>query len=480
VTGSERHLNKKALDALAFVAEKGQPTEFLTLTCDTNWREIQEVLHEGQTAFDRPEATTRVFHEKLKILLHNLRHGVYHGHMLENNKFKFESGEDSNPTVYIMYVIEYQHRGLPKAHIVYRLANAPPNPTAEDSPSVVAAKDKEIARFIDGWEEILEDGTVREHLPTIRAYRPGKPVVDDRENADTDQEAQFIYDDLIGEKLFHKCSAGEGCCKKAPDSACKYGYGTFQVCDETSIDERGFPKFRRPTEADVNVVVKLPAVVQSLLKDGKVCHMYVYMDSKRFPALRDLTFQQLFEKYHYSYRKPAAVRQENIDYFVLTSPYSTKRLYLHKYIDPTHIVRIEMNYPSAGEIFYLRLIMRKRAVQSWEDAFSWPPIGELESRKCQTYQDACRAAGYLQDEIFNEAMACFTEACATQIERLLDCDLCLLHLLSMVRLFKIFTVRFTKRPIYDYYVDVLIPYCMYLCPSFHALCRFCYAKYSTG
>jgi len=51
-----------------------------------------------------------VFKQRLNALLHNLRNGKYFG-----------DGE----IAYMMRVIEYQHRGLPHAHIVFQLTNAP-------------------------------------------------------------------------------------------------------------------------------------------------------------------------------------------------------------------------------------------------------------------------------------------------------------------------------------------------------------------
>jgi len=57
----------------------------------------------------RPDIVDLVFHARLEALLHNLRSGKYF-----NGK-----------TCYIIRVIEYQFRGLPHAHIVFRLENGP-------------------------------------------------------------------------------------------------------------------------------------------------------------------------------------------------------------------------------------------------------------------------------------------------------------------------------------------------------------------
>ena len=153
VTGSRRHLAGRAKEALAIAANMGGSTEFLTLTVNAKWRELLEMLGEGQTAFDRPDLVAQVFNEKLKALIANLKSGKYHGaKMVYIDIWDEELGEWVEDTVgkyvphdsngesimdYLVYVIEYQHRGLPHAHIVYRIKYAPEGPRRGDSPEEV-------------------------------------------------------------------------------------------------------------------------------------------------------------------------------------------------------------------------------------------------------------------------------------------------------------------------------------------------------
>jgi hypothetical protein len=103
--GSRRHLRKCAVNALQIVSEFGLPTIFLTVTCNAQWPELICALPPGQTAFDNPAISTLVFKKRLESLLHNIRNGVYFG---------------GSKIVYIINSIEYQHRGLPHAHIVFQ------------------------------------------------------------------------------------------------------------------------------------------------------------------------------------------------------------------------------------------------------------------------------------------------------------------------------------------------------------------------
>ena len=118
--GSPRHLNDLAHNALTIVTELGKPDIFMTGTTNPLWPEIEERLFKGQTAYDRPDIVCEVFHARLEALLHNLRSGKYFGF---------------RATAYDIRVIEYQHRGLPHFHLVFKLQNMPDR---EDSSAVIA------------------------------------------------------------------------------------------------------------------------------------------------------------------------------------------------------------------------------------------------------------------------------------------------------------------------------------------------------
>jgi hypothetical protein len=71
--GSARHLKKQAHNALTAVSETGRHTLFITLTCNTEWPEIQERLFDGQTAFEREDVVCMVFKARLEAFIHNLK-----------------------------------------------------------------------------------------------------------------------------------------------------------------------------------------------------------------------------------------------------------------------------------------------------------------------------------------------------------------------------------------------------------------------
>ena len=94
-------MKAKKQDALALVCTFGKPTFFLTFTCNPDWEEIERDLPAGVSAANRPDFVARVFQLKLKELMKDLIETHVLGELKANT-----------------YVIEFQKRGLPHAHIL--------------------------------------------------------------------------------------------------------------------------------------------------------------------------------------------------------------------------------------------------------------------------------------------------------------------------------------------------------------------------
>ena len=88
-------------DAMAVIRKRGKPDLFLTFTANPTWPEITRNLLPNQQANDRPDLIARVFHLKLKKLLHMLKTDKIFG--VINS---------------MIHVIEFQKRGLPHAHLL--------------------------------------------------------------------------------------------------------------------------------------------------------------------------------------------------------------------------------------------------------------------------------------------------------------------------------------------------------------------------
>ena len=86
---------------MALVQHYGKPDLFITMTCNSEWKEIREELMEGQQSHDRLYLTSRVFRGKLMDLKDQIVHKEIFGKVAA-----------------FVYVIEFQKRGLPHLHML--------------------------------------------------------------------------------------------------------------------------------------------------------------------------------------------------------------------------------------------------------------------------------------------------------------------------------------------------------------------------
>ena len=121
--GSPRWYNAKFQDGMAICREYRKPDFFITMTCNTNWPEIQNGLKMGQTAQDRPDLVARVFKLKKDQLMQDLKSGGVIGKVVAH-----------------MHVVEFQKRGLPHAHILIIIADKDRAMTPEMVDSVISAE----------------------------------------------------------------------------------------------------------------------------------------------------------------------------------------------------------------------------------------------------------------------------------------------------------------------------------------------------
>jgi hypothetical protein len=120
--GSRRWATEQVSDSLAVAARYGPPTFFITMTCNTNWPEIQSQLRQGQDFMDIPVVVMRVFKQKLALLEQAL-------------KTMFPNAGD---LLYCIHSIEFQKRGVPHAHILLKFRSD--CITAADIDAVVSAE----------------------------------------------------------------------------------------------------------------------------------------------------------------------------------------------------------------------------------------------------------------------------------------------------------------------------------------------------
>ena len=123
-TGSARYQHQLYQDAMGIVRHYGKPDFFITFTCNPRWKEITDELLEHQSAADHPDIMARVF----KLKLHALLQDIYYGATKVLGKMSA-----------LIYVIEWQKRGPPHAHILV-ICDEKSKPRPEDYDSIVCAE----------------------------------------------------------------------------------------------------------------------------------------------------------------------------------------------------------------------------------------------------------------------------------------------------------------------------------------------------
>ncbi|CAF1074549.1 unnamed protein product, partial [Brachionus calyciflorus] len=121
--GGPRHMQELFQDAMAIVRHFGKPDLFITFTCNPRWNDIINELEGNQKPNDRPDIVVRVFRIKLKELIDDIKDKEIFG--------KIDA---------YFYVIEFQKRGLPHAHILVILSSEFKIRTAADIDKIVKAE----------------------------------------------------------------------------------------------------------------------------------------------------------------------------------------------------------------------------------------------------------------------------------------------------------------------------------------------------
>ncbi|GLT40747.1 hypothetical protein SLA2020_148590 [Shorea laevis] len=104
-------------DAMCICQHFGNPDCFLTFTCNSHWNEIKEALKfiPKQKVEDHPDLPVRVFKMKLTALLRFIKQRKHFG--------KQEA---------IVYIVEFQKKGLPHVHILLWVDQPNKPSTSED------------------------------------------------------------------------------------------------------------------------------------------------------------------------------------------------------------------------------------------------------------------------------------------------------------------------------------------------------------
>jgi hypothetical protein len=168
----------------------------------------------------------------------------------------------------------------------------------------------------------------------------------------------------------------------------------------------GFHTYPASDPAVRIIKVKLPSVLNYLsYSQLKSCDLWVYLN--RPNCLKEFKYTDIFRDYMVYLALPKYyLNNENlldIEYFVIQDRGLPFPVYLCKRIKAAKsIVRMEMVYVMAGEIWYFRLILLHRAITSIKDAYTG-----LNGIVYSSFQEAALSYGYVKNG--NEGLQCFRQ-----------------------------------------------------------------------
>jgi hypothetical protein len=164
----------------------------------------------------------------------------------------------------MMQVIEYQHRGMPHAHIVLKLSNMPGKPITyryshqhfaqctHFDPSFHSTciltpyhveNVEDIATWIDGTGD-YSTANISCRLPPYHS-----------QPATAAEWADNMRHDMIKKHMVHKCAVAENGCKKTATTPCKRGFDNKPTEGAaTSFDPKGKPVYKRCGDRDSMIV----------------------------------------------------------------------------------------------------------------------------------------------------------------------------------------------------------------------------------
>lgn len=464
--GSNRWASEQIADSLAIAAQHGAPKLFITMTCNSNWPEIQCMLRPGQTYADIPLVVARVFKRKLTLLLKTLR-----------SMFSNIAGVE-----YLIYSVEFQKRGLPHAHILIKFKADLTNPV--DIDSVISAEmpddpdDAELVRRFMlhnhpspdsgrinsycqrknsdstyscrfGYPQPLQEHTTIDRAGRVH-YRRRKPG-DERvvphclpllrkfqchinvEVASSSHLFQYIF------KYIHKGLSHSFSLSMKPNTYIIIGpdRARFRLSNgsEESIDEIEEYYSGRCLSAmeaawrilGFHITSKDPSVTslpihlpssphhrQYTRRNGtnanslSLLERYFLRPCGTF-ALRDgstQSFDDLTYSQYFSFFRLEKYSHENVNrpryYLESSSAAGTFQMHAVLRLQQAHITRLQQARPSEGERYYLRALLMNRTARSFTDLLT------VDGIQHDVFQDAAVALGLFANE--NEGDLALQEA----------------------------------------------------------------------
>ncbi|GJT76115.1 uncharacterized protein Tco_1042840 [Tanacetum coccineum] len=411
-TGSPRYMMNNYQDAMALCRAYGNPDLFITFTSNPKWPEISKMLayFPGQKLHDRPEIWTRVFKIKLTELLHDLTQ-------------KHVFGESRA----VVYVIEFQKRGLPHAHILLWLEEHSKCKTPGEVDDIISAEMPFLMADPDGYKVVTDymlqrpcgkdarkaactsDGKCSKHFPKpflVETFldEDGYPHYRRRDNKVTFKKGNFIYDNkhVVPHNRYlllkYKAHINVEWCNRS--KAIKYLFKYLNKGPDRAIiviEEN----VKNGTTAGTENVLEVDEIknylnCRFLAPCEAVWRLFLFDIHYTYPSVMQLSFHlpnQNVITLRDSERLPALLQREGIDVTMFTDWFELNKrdpdARTLTYADiPKHYVWHEQR-----EHYYLRMLLNVvRGVSGFEELMT------VNKRVCATFKEACFGYGLPHDD----------------------------------------------------------------------------------
>lgn len=462
-SGGPRQMYQLYQDAMAIVRHFGKPDLFVTFTCNPKWPEITRELLSHQAATDRPDLTARVFHIKLREMMKDLCERHWLGRVIS-----------------YIYVVEFQKRGLPHAHILLILDSESKIRSVDKYDSIVSAEIPDHEQHPLAYETVttmmmhgpcgelntlspcMKNGKCKKHYPksfqeVTQEGSDGYPVYRRRDDGRHVEIRNGIHLDNrwvvpYNLKLVEKYNAhiNVEICNSllAVKYLYKYVYKGHDRATATFSRHanRSDNQLTNTNETYDEIKMYLDArYVSSSESIWRIFHYRMHGCTPNvqrlgvhLPNHQMITFSEGTDL-HYMLNQEAAHRTTLTAWFEENANNTEARNY--KYIDfPVHytwnkthhkwnrrknttgtIGRLYMVQPTEGERYFLRILLTHIS-----GAVSFDSLRTVNGQVCRTFKEACIHLGLLQDDC--EWNLCLHEASIMQTGKQLR------HLFAMILL----------------------------------------------
>ncbi|XP_035835800.1 uncharacterized protein LOC110888241 [Helianthus annuus] len=429
-TGGSRYMMQNYLDAMSLCKWFGYPDFFITITCNPKWPEVQRFLKDTTIRpEDRPDILCQIFKIKLDSITKELKE--------------------------VVYTVEFQKRGLPHAHICVFMHPDSKILSVDQLDPIISAEILDIAEDPELYK-LVADYMI--HGP-CGPLNMNCPCMIDRKSSKKFPK-KFVNETCLDKKgfpVYRRRDSGLSVVKSRVNVENRYvvpyskvllkryqAHINVEWCNQVGSIKYLFKYINKgPDRTTFRVVESGNQDEQEPVVD----EIEKYYDCRYISACESIW--RIFS-YDIHYRYPAVIRlpfhlpgQQNVVYGadddideVLNKPSVASTMFLSwmkcneklpeahnltyvefpsKFVfklrtrswdirkrDPS-IGRIHSVFPSAGEAYYLRILLNKvKGPKSFED------IRTVNGTLYPTFRDACYALGLLDDD--NEYIEAIKEA----------------------------------------------------------------------